>query len=197
MKAFEVLGLGLILFLLAFLSFGAVSNPAAFSKLMQSPATPPSSPYAVQGPPTISAQLIDPLLCKYGNPATCGTGADLYNLGVQYEIDPVFPLAFFWNESNFGRAGAAVTSRNLGNLRSSPLEAFESGGYACFYDWQTGYKAWYELIEGPMYAKAGLTTVDQIIPRYAPSGEKNSPSHYIAIVKSAVSLWRSGEATAP
>jgi len=144
----------------------------------------------------ISDRFIDQLLAKYGSPAA-GTGADLYNLGVQYGIDPVYPLAFFFNESGFGTSGAAVTSKNLGNLRSSPLEAFEAGGFAQFYTWQTGYKAWYELIDGPMYVKGGLTTPEAIIPRYAPSGDNNSPSHYISVVNSAVSLWRQGKAEVP
>lgn len=202
MKALETLFLCVILVCLIAILTPAIESPGKFASAMHSLQTGQTTqqaagPYAVQGPPTISAQLIDQLLCKYGNPATCGTGADLYNLGVQYSIDPVYPLAFFWNESNFGRAGAAVATRNLGNLRSSPLEAFESGGYACFYDWQTGYKAWYELIDGPMYVKAGLTTVDQIIPRYAPSGDGNKPVHYIAIVESAISLWRAGRVMVP
>lgn len=208
MKALETLFLCIVLLCLLAILAPAMENPGKFASAMhylqtgQTPQTSPTAqpaagPYAVQGPPTVTAQFIDQLLCKYGNPGVCGTGADLYNLGVQYGIDPAYPLAFFWNESNFGTEGAAVTTKNLGNLRSSPLEAFESGGFACFYDWQTGYRAWYELIKGPMYVGSGLTTVDRIIPRYAPSADHNSPAHYIAVVESAVSIWRSGEATVP
>lgn len=202
MKALETLFLCIIVVCLAAILIPAMESPGKFASAMHSlqtgqPFQQPISPNTVVGPPSISAQFINQLLCKYGNPEVCGTGQDLYTLGVQHGIDPVFAVAFFWNESNFGRTGAAVTTRNLGNLRSSPREAFESGGFACFSDWSTGYQAWYELIDSPMYVKAGLTTVEQIIPRYAPSGDNNRPSHYIAVVESAVSLWRAGRVTIP
>jgi len=108
-------------------------------------------------------------------------------------IDPAFALAIFWNESNFGRAGTASSTRSLGNLRCIP-DAACWNGYAAFSSWQDGYTAFYKLISGPLYAGSGLTTPEAIIPKYAPSGDGNSPSHYISVVESAVSLWRQGKA---
>lgn len=168
------------------------SGNTANQQSVSSPATGSS----VVGSPTITAQQIDQILCKYGSPA-CGTGQDLYNLGQQHNIDPAFALAVFFNESNFGKAGEAAYTRSLGNLRPVDDEAFERDGYAAFYTWQDGYKSFYALISGPVYEGAGLITVESIIPVYAPSGDGNSPSHYISTVESAMSLWRSGSTEVP
>jgi|SRR5579859_3534202 len=175
---------------------GAVKNvgiPSA-ANLLQS--GPPASGSSIVGSPTVSAQFIDQMLCKYGSSSVCGTGADLYSLGQQYNIDSAFALAIFWNESNFGRAGTAQSTRSLGNLRCIDGYACQ-GGYAAFGSWQDGYRAFYALISGPLYVGSGLTTPEAIIPRYAPSDDGNSPSHYIYVVDSAVSLWRQGKAEVP
>ncbi len=156
---------------------------------------PPPAGNSVVGSPTIAADFINQMLGKYGSPAA-GTGADLYNLGVQYNVDSAFALAIFWNESNFGRAGTAQSTHSLGNLRC--IDGYVcQGGYAAFGSWQEGYTAFYKLISGPYYVGSGLTTPEAIIPKYAPSGDGNSPSHYIYVVDSAVSLWRSGKAEVP
>jgi hypothetical protein len=201
MKAFEALGLGLLIVVLASLFLGAMSNPTAFAKLIQ-PTTPQLSggPDSVQRAPTVSAQFIDQMLCTYpvGNHSpACGTGQNIYNLGVQYGIDPAVPLGFFWEESNFGTKGEAATSHSLGNLRSSPLEAFEADGYAQFYDWQTGERAWFVLIHDLYIKQWGLTTVPAILQRYAPDADGNNPLHYAQVVENAVTLWRSGKVELP
>ncbi len=154
-----------------------------------------ASATSVVGSPTLSAQQIDTILANAGSPAA-GTGQDLYHLGVQYHIDPAFALAVFLNESNFGKAGIASSTRSLGNLRCIPNAACWNG-YASFSSWQDGYSAFYSLISGPLYAGSGKTTVESIIPIYAPSGDGNSPSHYIGVVESAMSLWRSGSTGVP
>jgi hypothetical protein len=102
----------------------------------------------------------------------------------------------FFNESNFGVKGEATSTRSLGNLRCIPSAACWNG-YATFKSWQDGYSAFYSLISGPLYAGSGKTTVESIIPRYAPSGDGNSPSHSISVVESAMSLWRSGSTGVP
>ncbi len=56
------------------------------------------------GPPSISVALIERVFAAYRSPAA-GSGQALYDLGVQYGIDPVYALAFFWHESTLGRAG--------------------------------------------------------------------------------------------
>lgn len=144
---------------------------------------------SVVGPPTITAQKIDQVLCSAGSPA-CGTGQQMYDLGVQYRIDPIWCLAFFQHESSLGLKGEATITRNMGNLRSSSLEAFERDGYAVFYSWPEGYKAWYALISGPLYVGAGLTTPEQILQRYAPAGDNNDPDQYARAVEQDVQNWR-------
>src|SRR5690348_14910566 len=49
----------------------------------------PAQGSSVVGSPTISAAKIDQILSNAGSPAA-GTGQDLYNLGVQNNIDPAF-----------------------------------------------------------------------------------------------------------
>lgn len=158
-------------------------------------ASSPAAGSSVVGSPTINAQQINTILCNAGSPA-CGTGQDLYTLGQQSNIDPAFALAVFFNESNFGKAGEAADSHSLGNLRCIP-DAACVHGYAWFNSWQDGYRAFYTLVSGPVYAGSGLSTVESIIPKYAPSGDGNSPSHYINVVESAMSLWRGGSTEVP
>lgn len=185
----------LILLALVFGS-GAVKGVGipSSANLLQS-GQPPAGD-SIVGSPSISADFINQMLTKYGSPAA-GTGQDLYNLGQQYNVDPAFALAIFWNESNFGKAGEAYYTHSLGNLRPMPDEAYQLNGYAGYSTWQDGYKSFYTLISGPLYVGSGLNTPESIIPRYAPSGDHNSPAHYISVVNSAMSLWRSGKTEVP
>lgn len=157
---------------------------------------PPAAGTSVVGGPTISADFINQVLSKYGSPAA-GTGQDLYSLGQQHNIDPAFALAVFFNESGFGKAGEAAITHSLGNLRPVSGESFEQDGYAGFDTWQDGYRAFYTLVSGPLYVGSGLTTPEAIMPRYAPSGDHNNPSHYTGVVESAMSLWRAGRVEVP
>jgi hypothetical protein len=161
-----------------------------------------TGPHTVNGSPTISIDFINQVLCKYDSPL-CRSGQALYDDGKLYGIDPAYALAFFWNESNFGRAGEARASKSIGNLRCldhahyGDLGTWCQDGYAWFPTWRAGIIAFYRLLAGPLYRGAGLVTVEQIIPRYAPSADHNSPERYIAVVNAAVSLWRDGQARVP
>jgi hypothetical protein len=147
-------------------------------------------PYSVLGKPTITAAFINEVLAAYNSPAA-GKGQALYDLGVQYGIDPIFALAFFMHESTFGTQGEARYSLSLGNLRCIPN--FECrDNFAWFPSWEAGFQAWYSLIRNLYVADWGLTTVDQIIPRYAPPGDNNDDSGYIAAVKHAIDTWHTG-----
>jgi len=162
----------------------------------------------VFGAPTVSADFINTVLCAASSPA-CGTGKQLYDAATAKGIDPAIALAFFFHESTFGKYGMARITHSLGNLRcidgaaciNSDGGACQAGEscYAAFGDWPTGegYAAWAGLIAGPYYAGEGRTTVDAIIPKYAPSGDGNDERAYINSVKAAVQLWRSGRAVLP
>ena len=154
--------------------------------------------YTVIGPPTISADFIDRVLSAYGSPAV-GTGQALYDLGVHYGIDPVYALAFFMHEDSFGETGIGAANHSLGNIRCS-------AGYACQYGfryymtWAEGYQDWYNLILNG-YVRGQVTiplaghvcsTVDEIVPVYAPSSDQNNVAAYIAAIKHAVDTWRHG-----
>ncbi|MBV8695533.1 MAG: hypothetical protein JO183_08615, partial [Ktedonobacteraceae bacterium] len=59
-----------------------------------------------------------------------------------------------------------------------------------------GFEAWYKLIRNLYVVIWGLTTVDAIIPRYAPTSDNNNEAAYIAAVKHSIDNWRAGVITA-
>jgi Mannosyl-glycoprotein endo-beta-N-acetylglucosaminidase len=149
-----------------------------------------TGPYSVLGKPTISADFINRVLASYNSPAA-GKGQALYDMGVKYGIDPAFALAFFMHESSFGTQGEAQVSLSLGNLRCIPNYKCQDG-YAWFSSWEDGFQAWYELIRNLYVSQWGLTTVSQIIPKYAPSSDNNDEAAYIAALKHAIDTWHAG-----
>lgn len=161
-----------------------------------------TGPYSVLSKPTISAAFINQILSAYNSPAA-GKGQQLYDLGVQYGIDPAFALAFFQHESSFGKFGEANTTLSLGNLRCIPNAAcINSSGqtcapgdscYAAFPTWEAGFEAWYKLIRNLYVAGWGLSTIPQIIPKYAPSADNNNEAAYIASVEHSIDVWHSGQ----
>ncbi len=141
--------------------------------------------------PTVDADFINQVLDSYGSPAR-GKGQALYDLGVEYGIDPVYALAFFLQESRFGTTGVARVTLSLGNIRATPgYESYD--GYRKYKSWEEGFEDWYKLIKVQYIEKWNLSTVDQIIPVYAPSSDNNDVDAYIRAVKQAVDTWRSGE----
>ncbi|MDQ6661610.1 MAG: glucosaminidase domain-containing protein [Chloroflexota bacterium] len=146
-----------------------------------------TSSYALVGRPTISVRQIDHILCTAASP-TCGTGADLYQLGVTSGIDPIYALAFFEHESTFGKYGMARLTRSLGNIRCS-AEYVCLDGYRAYASWQAGYADWYRLIRVQYIGAWHLLTVAAIVRVYAPSSENNTQG-YIAAIETSVSAWR-------
>ncbi|GAC1346033.1 MAG: hypothetical protein NVS4B7_03040 [Ktedonobacteraceae bacterium] len=155
--------------------------------------------YTVLGAPTVSAVFIDQVLAEAHSPAA-GKGQALYNEGVTYGIDPVYALAFFLHESYYGTTGVARYSLSLGNLRCIP-NAICRDGYAWFPSWEAGFDAWYQLILFG-YVRGAVTiplvghvctTIEQIIPVYAPASDHNDVSAYIYAVESIVDQWRAGQ----
>jgi hypothetical protein len=155
----------------------------------------PSQPYvggtggsSVVGSPSLSAAKIDAILCNAGSPA-CGMGATFYADGLQYGIDPAFGIAFFRHESSFGTQGAARDTKSVGNIVCTP-------GYDCigrfraYSSWADGVHDWFRLIRNLYVDKWGLSTVESIIPRYAPSSDNNNEAGYIAAVLADVANWR-------
>ena len=153
-----------------------------------------TGPYSVLGKPTITADFINRVLASYHSPAA-GKGQAMYDLGVKYGIDPVYALAFFMHESTFGTAGEARATLSLGNLRCIPARPCidqDRGGYAQMYSWEDGFEQWYKLIRNLYVAQWGRVTVDQIIPKYAPSSDHNDEAGYIAALKHEIDTWHAG-----
>ncbi len=147
--------------------------------------------YNVNGSPTISADFINQVLDFYGSPAS-GKGQALYDFGRQYDIDPVYALAFFMHESSFGSTGVARVTLSLGNIRATPgYQSYD--GYRKYATWEAGFEDWYKLISQLYVQKWQLSTIDQIIPVYAPSSDHNDVTAYIQSIKSSVDSWRLGQ----
>jgi hypothetical protein len=166
-----------------------------------------TSAFSVIGKPTITADFINQVLTAYHSPAA-SKGQALYDLGVQYGIDPAFALAFFMHESSFGTSGEAIKTLSLGNLRCIPNVACvdqDRGGYAAFSSWEAGFQAWYTLmkvgyIQGGINTTIGkdacpCTSVQQIIPVYAPTSDNNDEQAYINALLHAITVWHSGQIT--
>jgi hypothetical protein len=150
-----------------------------------------ATPYTVVASPSLPVAFIDQVLSTYHSPAA-GKGQSLYDLGKQYGIDPAFALAFFMHESSFGTQGEATKSLSLGNLRCIPNYRC-ADNFAQFDSWEDGFKAWYQLIRNLYVAQWGLTTVDQIIPKYAPAADHNDEAAYIGSLKHALDVWHAGQ----
>jgi hypothetical protein len=161
-------------------------------------AVSPSDSSSVTGPPTITADFIDRVLSTYGSPAA-GTGQAMYDDGVASGIDPVYALAFFLHEDSFGKTGIGAANHSLGNIRCSAGYACKSG-FRFYATWEEGYQDWYRLmllgyvqgqITEPIVGHR-CSTVEQIIPVYAPSSDGNDVTGYINAVLGAVRTWRAG-----
>jgi len=142
--------------------------------------------FSVTGRPTITAATINHILCQNSSPA-CGTGQSLYSLGLKYRINPAVALAFFNEESTYGRFGLATVTRSLGNIRCTPGYRCISG-FRAYRTWVQGYQDWYSLIRNLYINAWHLSTIPQIVARYAPSSENNT-SLYITNVENSVKTY--------
>jgi murein DD-endopeptidase MepM/ murein hydrolase activator NlpD len=148
----------------------------------------------LQGGPSLTGAQIDAILAGYGSPAA-GSGADFYSLGVQYGIDPAYALAFFVEESGAGTdprwdglKPGGTTTHDIGNISCAGYSTCY-GRWRDYPDWKTGIEDWYRLIRVEYIELRGHTTVDEIIPIYAPAFE-NDVGGYTNTVSALVGKWR-------
>lgn len=145
----------------------------------------------ITGKPTISANFINQVLAANHSPAIA-TGEALYNDGLQYGINPAYALAFFKHESSFGTTGVARATLSLGNIKCT-------AGYACiegfraYSSWPAGYADWFAMMRNLYINQWHLTTLQQIVPVYAPANDGNSPQNYISSVLNDVARWEGGK----
>ncbi|ABX06322.1 MAG TPA: hypothetical protein DEF47_07615 [Herpetosiphon sp.] len=142
---------------------------------------------SILGVPTISAAKIDQVLSSYNSPAT-GKGQVIYDMGIKYGIDPAYCLAFFIHESTAGTQGVARVTQSIGNIRTTAgYEDYQ--GYRKYPSWEAGIEDWYKLIRNLYIDEWQLTTIQDIIPVYAPPVE-NDTNHYVETVRTLVNSWR-------
>jgi hypothetical protein len=148
---------------------------------------------SLQGPPSVSATQIDAVLASYDSPAT-GTGATWIALGQQYGIDPAYALAFFIHESSAGTAPGwaglkpdGSTTHNIGNVICAGYPTCY-GRFRDYGGWREGIEDWFRLLSNEYFPK-GLTTVESIIPVYAPASDNNNEAAYIHSVNEMVASW--------
>lgn len=142
----------------------------------------------VLGPPSIDVARIRRVLASYNSPATDEAQA-FYDLGVARGIDPAYCLAFFIMESAAGTRGVARSTYSVGNIRAlAGQPSFE--GYRQYGSWREGIADWYRLIDEVYVKDFGFSTLDEIVPVYAPGHDSNDPALYILTVKRLVARWR-------
>ncbi len=154
-----------------------------------SPVSAAASGDSVVGGPSLSAAFVNKVLVAAGSPAL-GTGQALYDLSVQYRIDDAYALATFEHESTYGKYGVASVNHSLGNIICAGY-ATCNGRFRWYATWQEGYADFYRLIAS-QYVARGLTTIDRIIPVYAPAGDGNDTAAYIGALRSAIRAYRAG-----
>lgn len=150
--------------------------------------------------PRINAIKFGEVLLAAGSPAF-GEAYEMFNAIAVEGVDPAFLLACFKKESQYATDPASIVVRyhnfNMGNCRSSRIGITETvtdpkrGTYVKYPDWATGAKdAAYRLIDKSYdYAKAGATTIEQIIKIWAPKEDGNDPAGYANTVVTLMNGW--------
>ncbi|MEM4342808.1 MAG: N-acetylmuramoyl-L-alanine amidase [Candidatus Caldarchaeum sp.] len=156
-------------------------------------------------PPSIDEATFVRLL-REGNSPAAPEGKESYAAVAALGVDPLFALATFWHESRFGTAGIVreYDLKNPGATRSSrtgvgsPVAVPGRGQFWRYPSWTEGFRDLaYRLVDPTfVYAKRGATTVEAIIPLWAPASDGNRPEAYIRAVYSFMgrrrqALWQS------
>lgn len=148
--------------------------------------------------PILSTACIDKIIPS-SSPAS-GTGKYFTTYSQQYNIDPAVALAFFRKESSFAtnKNAIALKTNSIGNIRwveSIDKDRFEyyasptNGKFRKYSSWEAGIEDWFKLIAGNVYVGEGRTTIETIVPKYAPSTE-NDTATYIKQVKQWTQEYR-------
>jgi predicted double-glycine peptidase len=163
------------------------------------------TPFNIMGLPTISAIYINSVLASAHSPAA-GLGQTIIDLAKKYGIDPVFLMAIFHHESQYGLTGEATFTFSPGNERciverpcinnhTPPTICLQGQScYALMKNWEDGFDRLNSLLLNG-YVRGSikglyLITIDQIIPTFAPVGDGNDTAEYIAVLKQEVTSMR-------
>jgi hypothetical protein len=153
----------------------------------------------VKVPPRISAAKFQQVLEAANSPALSEASA-IYDVIIENGVDPAFMLAVFKHESQFATDPKSMvvlhSTKNWGNTRSSrvgvkTIAPTERGNFVSYGTWAQGADdATYRLIDPEFeYARAGATTIGEIIPIWAPGSDGNDPAGYINTVISLMNQW--------
>ncbi|MCU0492723.1 MAG: glucosaminidase domain-containing protein [Chloroflexaceae bacterium] len=196
-------GLGLLALSAGFATQAASATPMQLA--MPAPAAVSAGSLTFVAPPRISRELFVQILQRgrngFNSPAAPVAG-DLYDIIAAYGVDPAVALAMFAHESQFCTVGvcAMYNTRNWGAqrgaVRRERVQDYVPGPFVRYHSWHDGMRDWSELILF-RYVNRGLDTVDKAIPVYAPTGDGNVPSAYIASVYRMVAAWQGQVADLP
>ena len=162
--------------------------------------------------PCLSAAFINEVLDKYGSPANKDkngrplkyedekSGKWFVKYSHDYGIDNAVALAIFKYESTWGtnsrwvgRPGGACSkgTKGIGNIKyNAGMPDFKCGTWSAYDSWEDSIKGFFDYLKNSRYyVKAGKTTIDEILPIYAPRSE-NDTDAYIRNVKTDVRNWR-------
>ena len=120
----------------------------------------------------------------------------LWEVFRSHNIDPAVALGFFHHESACGTLGRAVTTLSWGNIRWRPVydglayPVRDVDGFCAYPSYSAGARHFCEHLLGldNTNAYAGLTTVEQVVPKWAPAPTNNPPAYIAAVERLATEL---------
>lgn len=163
----------------------------------------------VRRPHSISREKFIDILAAVRSPAHAEAAA-LADIPGRYGIDRGIALAFFVHESSAGRAGIVrdYQTRNWGNLRRPQRQErgvvieTRAGQFARYRSWAAGLEDWCELLVNVYAGRWQLTTLGEVLRKYAPKADQNDPEAYARKVVQHIRGWqgemrKSGQRLAP
>lgn len=154
----------------------------------------PDSPW--RSAPRITLPAFATLLAERGNPGVVAERHPeaYYDKIVEFGVDPLFILAMFWHESQFGRFGVARVTHSWGNTRNPTFGAKPvgeapgaSGSFPIFRDWLDGCVSTVARLVATDWVYHDREPIREIFEHpsgkvWAPAGDFNNPSGYLRAV---------------
>lgn len=149
---------------------------------------------SIVGPPSINYETVLRVLQLRPASPLIPYAQEIWAESQAANIDVAFALAIWLKESEFGTTGAATTTRNMGNLiceaADPAVRSGCSGRWATYASWPDAIGDWFAYVNR-RYVAIGLTTVEALLPVYAPPSE-NDTALYIDQVTGWMREWGSG-----
>lgn len=136
--------------------------------------------------PTVDAAVVDAVLAREGSPLA-GSGRFIVADGRRRGIDPAFLVAFV---TYFDvPAPLPPVAHNVGHMRAVAGQ-LSAGGYRAFPSWQAGIDAWYRLVSRWYVHQWHLSSLDSIVPVYAPGAGRRSVETELNSLRATVDALR-------